>query len=300
MHSCRQADHWITRAQVWLGTLVEVSLSDADATEACFAAAFAAVAHVHRKMSVHDSGSDLVRIARIAHLRAVTVDPDTHAVLILAQTLFYESRGAFDVTVAPVLARRGLLPARAAARHADCGMEALHLERGCRVRATAPVSVDLGGIAKGYAVDRAVAAVRAMGARSGFINAGGDLRVFGTENWLPVRVRHPQMTALAVPLFDVREAAVATSADYFRRALVNPRTQRLQPLAGSVTVVAPSCALADAMTKIIALQPARASAILARHGVHAFRLDVDDDGLRARTTFNAPTKHLRQPFLEAA
>ena len=129
MRCYRQADHWITRAQVWLGTLVEVALPDADATEAWFAAAFASVAHVHRKMSAHDSGSDLARIARIAHLRAVTVDPDTHAVLRLAQTLFYESRGAFDVTVAPVLGRRGLLPARAAARRANCGMEALHLER---------------------------------------------------------------------------------------------------------------------------------------------------------------------------
>lgn len=302
MPSSPAAERWITRAQPWLGTLVEISLPAADATDARFAAAFAAVAHVHRKMSAHDPASDLARIARQAHRRAVTVDPETHAVLELAQALARESAGLFDVSVAPVFARRGLLPAHASGDGAACNRtRALRLEAGCRVRAAAPVALDLGGIAKGHAVDRAVAALRASGASVGLVNAGGDLRAFGSA-WMPVRVRHPSNPAVTVSLLEIREAAVATSANYFRGAvaLVDPRTRRVRGFGGSITVVADTCALADALTKVVALDRAAAAPILARHRAHAFHLDVRGGIVRARTTCAASTEHLRVPLASAA
>ena len=278
MPFCLRPDGWIARAQVWLGTLVEVALPASGASEARFAAAFAAIAHVHRTMSAHDATSDLARIARDAHRRTVTVDADTYAVLALAQTMFRESRGTFDVTIAPLLAHYGLLPAPAAGLDAHCGrMDALRLESRLGVRATAPVALDLGGIAKGYAVDRAVDALYAAGARAGLVNAGGDLRVFGAGVWMPIGVRHPALPAQILKLCEIRDAAVATSANYFRDArggLVEPRTQTLRPFPGSITVVAPTCALADALTKIVALRPAESTALLARHGAHAFLLDA--------------------------
>jgi thiamine biosynthesis lipoprotein len=171
------------------------------------------------------------------------------------------------------------------------------------VRATVPVALDLGGIAKGHAVDRAVTALRAAGASAGLVNAGGDLRWFGSNAWMPVRVRNPTNPTVAVSLFEVQDAAVATSADYFRGAiggLVDPRSHRLRSLGGSVTVVAPTCALADALTKVVALDHARAATILARHGAHAFHLDLRDGGLRVRTTCSASTAHLRLPRACAA
>ena len=304
MPSSPAADRWITRAQVWLGTLVEIALHVATARDAYFAVAFAAIAHVHRKMSAHDPASDLACIARDAHRRAVVVDPETYAVLQLAQALSCESHGLFDVTVAPLLARYGLLPASAAGKGTHCGrMRALQLESGYRVRANVPVALDLGGIAKGYAVDRAVTALRAAGAGAGLVNAGGDLRWFGSDSWMPVRVRHPTNPTVAVSLFEVRDAGVATSADYFRGAiggLVDPRSRRLRSLGGSVTVVAPTCALADALTKVVALDHAGAATILARHGAHAFHLDVQDGGVHARTTCPAFTAHVRLPLACAA
>src|SRR4029450_186588 len=95
MPSCPLRDGFVARAQVWLGTLVEVALPATEAGEARFTAAFAAIARVHRMMSAHDSESDLARIGRDAHRRAVTVHADTYAVLELAQKLFRESGGAF-------------------------------------------------------------------------------------------------------------------------------------------------------------------------------------------------------------
>ena len=314
MPCCPHPDGWVVRAQVWLGTLVEVALPTTDANDARFAAAFAQIAHAHSTMSAHDASSDLARIARAAHHGTVTVDTGTYAVLHLAQQLFRESGGTFDVAMAPLLSRHGLLPPGVAGcthdSGAPCGgMDALHLEPGLSVRATAPVALDLGGIAKGYAVDRAVDALRAAGARAGLVNAGGDLRVFGADNWMPVRVRHPAAPAHALQLFEVRDAAVATSADYFRdghRGLVDPRTQSLRPFSGSVTVVAPTCALADALTKIVALQPAESAAILARHGAHAFTIGGEDPrsgpqrATACATTCAATAANLRLPLAAAA
>ena len=301
MRFCPRPDNWTRRAQVLLGTLVEVALPAAEASEARFAAAFAAIAHVHRTMSAHDPESDLARISREAHMHAVTVAADTFAVLELAQRLLRESRGAFDVTIAPVLVRSGALPAHGFPHNAQCGrMDALRLESGLRVRTTVPLVLDLGGIAKGYAVDRAVDALRTAGARTGRVSAGGDLRMFGGE-WVPVRVRHPAAPAFTLHLFDVRDAAAATSADYFRGArgtLVDPSTQCLRQFTGSLTVVAPTCAVADALTKIVALRPADSAAILARHGAQAFALDAE--GARCATTFAASTAQVRLPLATAA
>ena len=314
MPCCPQPDGWVAQAQVWLGTLVEVALPAAESSDTCFAVAFAAIAHVHRVMSAHDASSDLARIGREAHRATVTVDAGTYAVLQLAQQLFRESGGTLDVAIAPLLARHGLLPPGAAGNTHDSGapwggMDALHLEPGLRVRTTAPVALDLGGIAKGYAVDRAVDALRAAGARAGLVNAGGDLRVFGADNWMPVRVRHPAVLAQTLQLFAVHDAAVATSADYFRdghRGLVDPRTQSLRPISGSVTVVAPTCALADALTKIVALQPAESATLLARHGAHGFT--IGGEGPRSgpqpaatcATTCTATTANLRLPLAAVA
>jgi thiamine biosynthesis lipoprotein len=285
----------VTRAQPWLGTLVEVALPPDDATDARFDAAFAAIAHVHRRMNAHDAASDLQRIARFAHRRPVAIDRQTFAVLALAQQLARATRGCFDVTVPALGGHRGGR-CRTHSRHgqgAD-GMRALHLRPGLRVHTESALRLDLSGIAKGHAVDRAVAALRRAGAGSGLVNAGGDLCVFGADVWLPVRVRLPQSATLALPLFEVRLAAVATSADYFRDhggALFDPRSGRVRPFDGSISVVAPTCALADALTKVVALMPARAAPLLARCGAQAFRIDANSR--ECATTCHASTSRVR-------
>jgi thiamine biosynthesis lipoprotein len=123
----------------------------------------------------------------------------------------------------------------------------LHGER--EVRCQAPVELDLGGIAKGYAVDLAVKTLVAAGCHEGVVNLGGDLRAFGIGSH-PIAIRHAN--GYLAP-FELRERAIAASAlenanrpeehrGYYTRA-------EGAPLATFATVVASSAAIADALTK---------------------------------------------------
>jgi len=314
MPCCPQPDGWVAQAQVWLGTLVEVALPAAESSDTCFAVAFAAIAHVHRVMSAHDASSDLARIAREAHRATVRVDAGTYAVLYLAQQLFRESGGTFDVAIAPLLARHGLLPPVAAGNAYDSGapwggMDALHLEPGLRVRTTAPVALDLGGIAKGYAVDRAVAALRTAGARAGLVNAGGDLRVFGPDA-VPIHVRTGGPQGVTLPLVEIADGAVATSAYGGHRKrvdgrwatpLVDPRSSLPIMSTRTVSVVAATCMVADALTKVVALRGRAASAALRAYGASATVLSPATGRWRCmRLPAPAPAAPSRVPARRAA
>jgi thiamine biosynthesis lipoprotein len=247
-------------------------------------------------MSVHDPASDLAQIGREAHRNAIVVDAQTHAVLELALALSRETNGAFD----PTIARAPTWDCNASTSIESCGSAggfatSIVLERGNRVRTIAPVALDLGGIAKGHAVDRAVGVLIESGAGGGVVNAGGDLRAFGNAGWVPIRVRHPVDAERAAHVFDVRDAAVATSADYFRPygTLLDPHTRTLRPFGASVTVVASTCALADALTKVVAVDAERSVETLARHGAHGFRLEGRDGTVRGTTTVSVSAARLR-------
>jgi thiamine biosynthesis lipoprotein len=253
------------RVRPLLGTLVELTvrgLSSA-ALELAVSEAFAEIAEVHRLMSFHEADSELSRLNREAATRAFRVDRRTWEVLRLAREVAAASRGAFDPTIAPTLVRWGFLPAPAAPapQESAAGWKAVRFLPGRRIRFLRPLWLDLGGIAKGYAVDRACEVLRAHGVRDFVVNAGGDLRVGETPE--TVYVRDPAAPGALRPLAIVREAAVATSAAYFARRrrrggvvhpLVTPATRRPTLLASSVSVVAPNCATADALTKVVAVR----------------------------------------------
>lgn len=222
----------IGRARPLLGTIVSIR---AEAAEAALDAAFAKVKMIHELMSAHTDTSDVARIGREAHLRPVRVHRWTYRVLSCAKALSEASGGAFDVT----LGREG-------ASHAD-----ISLLPGERVRLKRRARLDLGGIAKGFAVDRAVAALRRRGASAGSVNAGGDLRIFGAVPQT-VRVRIPASPCMTLPLATQNEGAFATSAGYFGAGPIDIPSGRRACEDRSITVAASSCMLADGLTKIVA------------------------------------------------
>lgn len=236
-----------------LGTLVEVgTLVEAGAregTEAAVAAAFQAmteafqaVAQVERLMSFHLPDSDIGRFNSAPAGTVLPIHPWTARVLSVARELEGATEGLFDV--AQGTGRWELLDGRIEKR-----------DGGTRL--------NLGGIAKGEAVDRALEALLAAGAPSGWVNAGGDLRVAGMD--LPVGLRD-ERTGGVRPWATLQDGAMATS--HF--PLDDPHRLCGRPAARHVTVAAPRCAVADALTKVVALTGMTAGTLLDRFEAQAW------------------------------
>ena len=255
------------RAQPLLGTLVEVALhceSDA-AFEHASELAFQALREVHRAMSFHDAFSDVRRIARAAAGEVLTVNPHTWNVLYLARRIEADSGGLFNVAVAPALVQRGLLPAPDGAQTpvASGLIDGLALLTEHRVRVLQTLWVDLGGIAKGYAVDCAVEALQRLGMRDGIVNAGGDMRAFGGLSH-PVHLRFSDGLRHVANLQNGALAA-SSNADLGPADTphIDPRSQRGACSAFTVVVQARSAAVADALSKVALLCPATADRLCA-------------------------------------
>jgi len=274
----------IRRARPLLGTIVEISATGLPEAvlQLKIAAAFRVIEKVQELMSYHDPESELSRLNRTAHLGSVPVHSWTYSVLRTAQRLAAASDGAFDVTIASKLTAWGYLPrSKALRRSRGATWRDIVLLPDRRVAFRRPLQIDLGGIAKGFAVDRAVQTLRRVGVPAGLVNAGGDLRAFGARDWA-VQVRHPADPGAVGHAFAVRDAAVATSAIYFSRKRCRQRW--VSPLVDGVTrqpcgedcsisVHAPTALLADALTKIVVARRAEAAAILRRHRASALLLD---------------------------
>ena len=277
-----------TRARPLLGTLVEIGArgASAQAVDAAIDQAFAAVQTIHDRMSYHDPASDVSRLNR-AGAGCIVVHPHTWAVLALAREVAEASGGRFDVSIAPELVRHGYLP-----RHAgfvqpapEADWQHIELLPGDRVRLARLLHLDLGGIAKGYAVDCAIRALRDAGMDAGRVNAGGDLRLFGAAEEA-IHIRHPHAATRLLPLCRLSDGAVATSATYYAGRLMDGRAvsplidaATRRPCAGgrSVSVLAGRCAVADALTKVVYADPEAALSALRHFGAHAVVLDADTD-----------------------
>jgi FAD:protein FMN transferase len=282
------ADLFVRRARPLLGTFVEIAASGASPqeTDAAVDAAFHAIAAVHRLMSFHEDGSDVSRLNREAAAEPVAVHPWTLEVLEAAFDLHRRSEGVFDIAVAPVLQNLGFLPLHdheARVRSTGVGEPFGILPDGRIAFRDRRVRIDLGGIAKGYAVDRAVAVLRDRGIAQGIVNAGGDLAVFGSRPEA-VHVRDPRDPAVALCVVDVANAALATSGGRFdpmaaraqtESAVIDPRTAA--PVTGRLgaTVRAPTCMLADALTKIVMAMGEGAAPLVASGGASALFFSDD-------------------------
>lgn len=269
----------LRRMQPWLGTFVHVEAGgDPAALDRAIDAAFAAVAQVHRAMSFYSTDSDLAHLHAHASRRPTRVSRHTWTVLARALELAEKSGGLFDPSIALRMVDSGLLP-RPSGPQADprADLRDVMLLDGCRVQFRRPLWLDLGGIAKGYAVDCAVDVLMAHGMEQASVNAGGDLRCVGRE-LQPVAIRHPADPTASIPLGQVRQAAVATSGEFIlgrpgdqtgQSPLVHPFGPDRPARHRSITVLAAQCWLADGLTKIVSLLGSAAQPILAGFGAEA-------------------------------
>lgn len=273
----------MSRCKPLLGTYVDVSIeADLDDEQLLDLSidAFEAITRVHNRLGFHNPESELSEINRWAQSgtkEPLPISDDLRNVMSLALDLSAASDGLFDVTVAPQLVQQGSLPSM----HHDAilsgagNWQDVHLSDD-GLAFTAPVLIDLGGIAKGYAVDQAIDRVCAQKMNVDInlnVNAGGDLYL---SNWQEesVGVRYPdepnkhyEMPMLA--------PALATSACYFSEqdsVMIHPGSGEVRVQGYSVSVFAEQCMLADALTKLAFLNP-RDCRVIRQYEGRAFLLD---------------------------
>src|SRR5262245_35233185 len=227
------------RLRPMFGTFVAIECQavDHETAEHAIAAAFDALRCVDERMHPTRSGSDLSAINAAQVGSPVSIHAWTAQVLALSQRVHMLSGGVFD----PCLP---ILPGH---------INDVDLSRPHAAVCTAPVAIDLGGIAKGFAVDRAIDALRDYGCGSGLVNAGGDMRVFGPNVRVWVRTHAGTgsitLTNEACAVTDTAQPNRPTEhRGYYSRVAGS-----LDVTAQHAIVIAPTAALADALTKCVLL-----------------------------------------------
>jgi FAD:protein FMN transferase len=272
----------IERARPLLGTTVSVRVECAKEADAHRAidAAFAAMTHVHARMSFHEADSDLSRIHAAAPGQRVIVDAQTAEVLREASLLGKQTHGAFDITVAAQLVAWGLLPAPNgnAALVGGANWKDIDIDDEDGVRLRRPLWIDLGGMAKGYAVDRAIDALSIRDIKHACVNAGGDLRTLGEGPHI-VAIATGQRHPSHYPVLELAEASVASSSgrafsEAGRGPHVHGRRRYSMGLTQSVTVVARQCVHADALTKVVMAMGMQSDALLRHFDAVAYLQDA--------------------------
>jgi len=289
---------WLKREQAIMGTAIVVELwSDgAAAGEAAIDAVMAEMHRIDRTMSPHKDDSELTRINRGAAAAPVRLSDEMTSLLTRAESFARLTGGAFDITYAAVGQlydyRAGSRPTPEALARAcrAVGWRFLALDRGARtVRFTRPgMRIDLGGFAKGYAVDNATRILRALGIRHAMVSAGGDSRVIGDKQGRPwtIGIRDPRGgPADVVAVLPLEDTSISTSGDYERyfdaggerfHHLIDPATGRSPASVRSVTVLAEDGLTSEALSKaVFVLGTARGLALIDSFpGVDAIVVDA--------------------------
>lgn len=271
-----------------LDTVVELMLAspnEKQATEA-MEAAFSEMQRVEALLSKYRKGSQIFRINQQAAQQPVAVDAEV--IEILRRSLAYSEQtgGLFDMSIGPLMDLWGIgtegegIPKRADLEQLLPYINYTQVD----IRTTGEVflrhaqnSLDLGGIAKGYSIDKAIEMLRQRGITSALLNAGGDIRCLGRKidgsAWR-IGVKHPREEGV-LAVVELGDMAVATSGDYERfflrddtryHHLLDPRSGLPARDCQSVTILAPSAEQADVMaTAVFIMGPERGLEFIETH-----------------------------------
>lgn len=250
-----------------LGTVCSISLYGDYDKKAAAEKAFAAIKKVETEMNIFDSESHLSHVNKSAFYEPAQLLPDTEKVLKIALDIADKSNGAFDVTTKPLTDLWGftsystVFPEKdeVAEARERVGYQNLSLLNGKLRFRREGMQVDLGGIAKGYACDLAVDALRAGGVKNALVNVGGNIYALGTapdrDGWL-IGLRDPRKKdSILQEKILLSDEAISTSGDYEQFFLhegerfshiIDPKTGFPVKNSVTVSVILRSATFADA------------------------------------------------------
>jgi thiamine biosynthesis lipoprotein len=263
---------WYRREEAIMGTeiMVELQAPSREAAEVAIAAVMSEMHRIDATMSPHKPDSELSRVNAGAAAGPVEVSPGMFGLLSRATAFSKLSGGAFDITFASVGHlydyRAGVAPDASALADALPLIDWRHvmLDHATHsVRFARPgVRIDLGGFAKGHAVDTAVAILRRLGIAHAMVAAGGDSHVMGSRGDRPwtVAIRDPRREGAVVAVLPLEDVSISTSGDYERfferdgvrcHHLLDPRTGRSPAGVRSVTIIADDGLTTEAFSKTV-------------------------------------------------
>lgn len=269
----------VTVSKILMGTTVETTARNADINlcKEALLEAYKEMKRVENLLSYHNKNSEITRINSFSGMQPVKVSLETFSIIKNSINYSQRSKGLFDVSVGPVSGLWGFnddnreieLPDSS---EVDSALQFVNYknikinQNDTTVFLTRKgMKLDLGGIAKGYAIDRGAAKLKSMGVVNFILNAGGDIYASGKKDkstqWT-IGIKDPRNTSGLVATFNLENYAVATSGDYERYRIINGVRYHhiLNPFDGypgklseSTTVIAPTAEEADAMATYLFL-----------------------------------------------
>ena len=260
---------WYKQERAIMGTsiLAEVWSMDPGKADAGIAAVMREMHRIDKLMSPFRKDSELSMVNREAADHPVIISRELFD--LIERSLYFSriSHGAFDITFSSVGYmydyREGIAPSDAEIKQALPGINYRHLildRNASTIRfARKGMRIDLGGIAKGFAVDNSIAILSKMGFHQALVTAGGDSRILGDKNGKPwmTGIRDPRQKGESVVVIPLSDAAISTSGDYERyfmrdgvryHHILNPKTGKSVHDTRSATVIGPDATTTDALS----------------------------------------------------
>lgn len=299
--ACQKKERLYKKSSLAMDTVVSITVVSHSPEEAekAAVAAFGEIRRLERLLSFWTEDSEIALINKNAGKSPVTVSPETLEIIEKSIFISENTGGAFDPTIGPVIRlwdfrnrkKPGKVELSKALGLVDYRMIKVDRETSTAFLADDRMSFDTGGIAKGYAADRAVAVLRKMGVGAGLVAVAGDIRAFGRKpDGSPWRVgiRNPRATGeedALMAYIDLDDAAISTSGDYERyfiedgvryHHILKPKTGYPAGECVSVTVMAPEGVYTDGLsTGVFVLGPERGIRLLEGLGFEGIIIDRD-------------------------
>lgn len=308
----------LKRAQMHMGTVVSITAvaSNKDAAQAAVQAGFQEIKRLEQLLSTWRPDSDLSRVNSAAGERPVRVSEETFELVARSLEIAQMTEGGFNIAVGPAVeawsvTERQQIPSPRDLEQLqplvdwrviqlDAGERTIFLpRRGMRI--------DVGGIGKGYAADRAANVMKQVGGFGGVVALSGDIKTFGNlpeQGGFPVGVRHPRREGSLLATITLKNEAISTAGDYERyferdgvryHHILDPVTLQPARECQSVTVVASDGTTADGLdTGLFVMGRERAMELIERlPGVGAIIVDRDgkvwvSSRLRGRVILESP------------
>lgn len=310
----------VTKTRILMGTIVEIKVpladfnSDPSGITHAIDKAFDEMARIDRVFSIYKDDSELSRLNARAGRIAVPVSDELFALIEKAVRYNSKTKGVFDITIKPLrdlwenAHNTGRMPDEAAiaAASSKVGSQMVKLDRAAKTIGFAKegMSLDLGGIAKGYAVDRAVKVLKANGISNAIVHAGGDMYCLGSRPdaapW-NIAIQHPRDKSSVVYELAVRDKGVDTSGDYERFFVIDGRrySHIIDPRSGmpigddvvSATVIADDSTTGDIFSTAVCILGQEGLRIAEEEGLDALIIIEKDGRFETYTTKGFETKY---------